>query len=327
MSRYTILGLDVGGKTKVVKFYGNDKGEMWYAESYQETDSIPSVVTPKDVSADQFVSLLETAIREADLYSNVDLVGYSICGPVVGNRCLRLINRNILESFEITVSAVLNDAMAATIGSRLAGVAKGHEGALALLTLGTGIGVGSFHWASKDQLVMNDGESHMTVRGSNRKCGCKRMGCFEAAANESGLKSYAIYCGANAVDIASDLGRSLEKFLAQEETPTWVLRAMNIWYGFLAQGIANLYAVLDMGGNEHQPPAMFVLGGGLSQIVDEKEVERQVLKEFDDDPLVGKRFSVRREGKVGNRAGVIGAAAMALANKLEYDITKIKFVE
>jgi len=282
---------------------------------------------------------VENALREASLFpADVDLVGYSICGPVVVQktkagpkyRCLRIINRGILKPFEISADATLNDGMAAAIGSSLAGVAKGHEGAFALLTLGTGVGLGAVHWNEQGERVINDGEIHFPIRGSRRMCNCRRLGCFEAAANESALRRYAIREGLTAEQITDDLGRQFERYLKSGK-PAGVVAKLNKvldhWHRCLAEGVANLYVLLNMGGNAIQPPAMFILGGGLGALVDGKKLKNYVLDTYQGDPLVGTNFVVKKERKVGNRAGSIGAAALALANHIGCHVTEIKFSE
>ena len=331
-----LLGVDIGGTSvKVIRYQGNERGQLWYRDGCP--DRTPSAKLPSNVPADEFMQEVRHALKEASLYPpDVDLVGYSICGPVVVERmeegakfwCLRLINRGILDPFVVEAGAALNDGMAAAIGSSLAGVAKDHKGAFALLTLGTGIGLGSMHWNEQGERVVNDGEIHFPIRESERMCNCKRLGCFEAAANESALRKYAEAEGLTADQITKDLGRKFEKYLIDGE-PTDIVeklaKAMDRWHRCLAEGVANIYVLLDMGGNSIQPPAMFILGGGLGALIDEEKMVHYVLETYQGDPLVGGNFVVKKENEVGNRAGTIGAAALALANHIGCHVTDIEF--
>lgn len=335
-AEFEVLGVDIGGTSaKVIRYLGNKKGQLWYRDGRPKRT--PSAKLPSDVPPAEFMGEVEDALRAASLFpSDVDLVGYSICGPVVVEktksgsvyRCLRIINRGILEPFEIKSAATLNDGMAAAIGSSLAGVAKRHKGAFALLTLGTGIGLGAVHWNEQGERVINDGEIHFPIRGSKRMCACKRLGCFEAAANESALRLYAKREGLTAEQITDDLGRQFERYLKSGK-PAGVVaklkKAHDHWHRCLAEGIANLYVLLNMGGNVIQPPAMFILGGGLGALVDGKKLRQYVIDTYQGDPLVGTNFVVKKEGKIGNRAGSIGAAALALANHIGCHVTEIEF--
>jgi predicted NBD/HSP70 family sugar kinase len=294
---------------------------------------------PSNIPADEFMDGVRDALKEESLFPpDADLIGYSICGPVVVERteegkkywCLRLINRGILEPFVVEADAALNDGMAAAIGSSLAGVAKTHEGAFALLTFGAGVGLGSMHWNEQGERVVNDGEIHFPIRGSTQMCACKREGCFEAAANVSALRRYALSEGLTEEEITEDLGRRFEQYLVDGEPADIVeklTKAMDRWHRCLAEGIANLYVSLDMGGNTIQPPAMFIMGGGLGALVDEEKLVQYVLDTYQGDPVVGTNVVVRREDEVGNRAGSIGAAALALANHIGCHVTEIKFSE
>ncbi len=322
------MGYDVGGHTKVLEFQGNDQGKLWHVGSFPEV--IPIIETPSNAAPPQFMAELRAVLKAAGLYPDADLRGYSICGPIVGNRCLRLINRGVFQPFSVEGEAVLNDGMAATIASLMAGVARGHEGAVALFTLGTGIGFGALHWDPRGRRVLNDGEIHFSIRDSNRHCNCRRTGCFEAAANESALRQYAIQEGMVPDDIGEDLGRRFEQYLQTQQPPEAyrkLLRALETWQGFLAQGIANVFVLLNMGGTDLQPQPLFVMAGGLGALVDPAKLKVDVLDQFEGDPPVGENFQIYREAEIGNRAGCIGAATMALANHLGRDVTEITFLD
>lgn len=332
MKKFQIRALDVGGHTKSLVFEGNNCGELWFANGFP--DKIPSVETPHDVESSEFVERLENALFGAGLIDpkHDTLRGMSICGPVTGNVCLRPINRGVKGPFHIPDDyAVLNDGMAATIASRIAGVAKDHEGALLLLTLGTGVGMGSFIW-SNGQLAMNDGEAHVTVRNSVRRCQCGRFGCLEAAANELFLKDALISRAIPENEIGDDVGRALESFLKLNDSKGMnyqgkAQNTLDLWHRNLADGLASMYALLNLGGNDMLPPAMFVMAGGLSALIDENALAGYIRNEFANDPFMGSNFLVRRENMLGNRAGCIGVAALALAKRLECNVLDIKFLD
>jgi len=333
----TIWGYDAGDTTKVGKFFGNDQGQLWHS-SATFPKPIPSIETPRDCVAERFMPLLITRLMDADHWSPPNaLHGFSICGPVIrGNTCLRLINRNISTSFSIEGDAALNDGMAATIASMKAGVAKDHKGAVVLLTLGSGVGFGSFHWNAHDPQIPNNGETHFDVRGSNLKCQCKRRGCFEAAVNERALRHYLTHALERDAappyqDDTGGLGITIEHAIQQTDHRlhphrTAILQSLNSWYILIGRGISNILALLNIGGSVEQPPPIIVLAGGLSALIDEEQVKHYTHEPFEHDCLVGNEIIVRKENKLGNFAGCIGAACMALANHLNKDVTQIDFL-
>lgn len=322
MANIPIRALDVGGHTKSLAFFGNENGELWFAD--KTSGKIPTVASPHNVPAADFIPFLENKLQKAGLLElpGKYLKAYSICGPVAGNICLRLINRGVQEPFEIKADSVLNDGMAATIGSKVAGMAKDHQGAVLILTLGTGVGMGSFIW-SNGKLAMNDGEAHVVIKSGVKKCNCGRLGCLESAVKESALKEALISEGIPETEIGDDVGHSIVKLLDNEK----VKNVLETWHKNLADGLASMYALLNLGGNDIFPPAMFVLAGGLSALINEKMLAEFILNEFGGNPLIGKNFIVKKEGVLGNRAGCVGAAALALANYLKRDILEIKFLE
>ncbi len=324
---YTIWGYDIGQSTKAIRFGGDEHGHLWFADGFPK--EVPQVETPYGVPAREFMPRLQAALREAKLWDEAAYTAYSICGPVVGNVCLMLINRGIREPFVVDGDAAVNDGMAATLGTLVAGVAQRHTGGLACFTLGTGVGFGSFHWDDHGHRVANDGETHFTVRQSVGSCHCHRAGCFEAAANEAALRQYLREEGFDSPD-QSDLGWEVESLLSSRDTSprrSAAERALDRWYRVLAEGSANIFVVLNLGGSTFRQPALFVFAGGLSALVDAKKVQQYLLDEFRGEPFIGKNFLVRRESVIGNRAGAVGAAALALAHDLGRDIAEIIFLD
>jgi len=328
MSVFSIRGFDVGGTVKIGAFCGNERGQLW--PDGDCPDSPPSIETPHSLPAAEFMKALNQKLFLAGHHpATIDLCGYSICGPMAGNTCLRLINRGILEPFVVEADAVINDGLAALIASLMTGAAKEHKGGVALFTLGTGIGFGCLHWDSQGERVLNDGEAHFSIRGgTRRRCGCKLIGCFEASANEGALLDFALKAGLSRDEITPNLGLKLGAILANQVSPGSCILAQQAhtnWHHQLAQGLANIYTTIDLGGNDIQAPALFILAGSLGALVDCYKLRSFMFKIFQDDPLVGKNFNVSREDDIGNRAGGIGAAAMALANHLKRPVTEITY--
>lgn len=329
--QYSIQAFDIGGNTKVIPFVGNDEGQLWFSPSFNPQKPIPRVATPHHIPAQRFPEELETVLRHANVWGGDDtLRAFSICSPVVGTTCINLVNRGIHEPFTLQSDALLNDGFAATIGSLVAGVAQQHVGAVACLTLGTGVGFGAVHWDHHGKRVTNDGEAHITIRDGIFRCNCGRKSCFEASANEKALQHYATAAGWDADELNEiDLGFTFEDVLQDPSHEHFfhVKKALTQWYGFLAQGMATIYVVMNMGGTTQQPPALFVMAGGLAALIDEQALQTAFLKEWTGKPLVGSNVIVKKETTLGNKAGAVGVAAEALARKIGKSVFDITFLK
>jgi len=207
-----------------------------------------------------------------------------------------------------------NDANAAAWGEFTFGA--GHDADdLLLVTVGTGVGGG---------LVL-DGEvyrgangvgaeiGHMRVVPNGILCGCGKHGCFEQYASGSALVREVRATAASGamhtrhvLDLAGgDLTRingPLVTQAAREGDPFAVLQLAELgrWLG---EGIASLTEILD--------PEVVVVGGGVSEA---GELLLGPAREAFAGQLVGRGFrpipEIRR-AKLGNHAGMIGAADLS----------------
>ncbi len=200
---------------------------------------------------------------------------------------------------------VSNDANCAALGEVVAGAAKGCRSAV-LITLGTGVGSG----------IVMDGElvegedgagaefGHTTLISGGVRCTCGRLGCVEsyvsatglirmgreaAAAhpesllNRENLSAYDVYDAKNRGDEAA------KAVVAQYET-------------YLGEALTNLVNLLR--------PEMILIGGGVS-----RQGERILapIREYVAEHCFGQRqgaIPVIAAAKLGNEAGIIGAAAL-----------------
>lgn len=341
IKNWIVAAHDIGGKTKTALFGANSKGQFWPQGGSKF--KMEKVETPHDVLAEDFTLLLYRALeKNGQWHEEADLRGISICGPVSSRVCFRLVNRGILKPFTANIGdVVLNDAMAALIGSLVCGSAKGHKGAVTMLTLGTGVGAAGRYWTFgkswEEELRFEDHEAHFAIPSEyswRRRCSCEMDNCFEALANEGALASYLIAEGVDLTKIVKpgkttpDLGRDLEWAKTHEPYPFKgeIVQALNVWQNILAQGIANIHGDHVMGGDDRRPPAMFVLGGGLARFVDEDFLKILVLQLSQGTPQNGANIIIRCEEKLGNRAGCIGAAASAVAKKCGIPIDEVEYL-
>lgn len=209
---------------------------------------------------------------------------------------------------------VENDANAAAWGEFTYGAGHDVEDLL-LVTVGTGVGGG----------VVLDGElyrgafgvgaevGHMRVVPDGLPCGCGNRGCFEQYASGTALVREA----RAAVRAGSLLARSLldraggdpdkidgplisEAAAAGDAFAVEQLAALGRWLG---EGIASLAAVLD--------PAVVVIGGGVSEAGD---LLLEPVRAAFAAQLTGRGHRPLleiRKARLGNRAGLIGAADLA----------------
>lgn len=209
---------------------------------------------------------------------------------------------------------VENDANAAAWGEFTYGA--GHDvDDLLLVTVGTGVGGG---------LVL-DGElyrgafgvgaeiGHMRVMPDGILCGCGNRGCFEQYASGSALVREARLAARGGSLLARDLldraGGDPDKITgplitdAAQAGDPFAVEQLVLLGKWLGEGIASLTAILD--------PAVVVIGGGVSEA---GELLLVPIRSAFAAQLTGRghRPSLEvRKARLGNRAGIIGAADLA----------------
>lgn len=223
-------------------------------------------------------------------------------GPTLANR------------FKVPVY-VANDARCATLGEHTYGGGVGTKN-FVLLTLGTGIGGGII---AGGELLLGDaygaGEfGHHQIRPLDGfVCGCGKIGCFEAQASGTGLMRHAFA-------VASSFPRSSLLDLPREKLGSKKIRkaaqagnphALAAWRNFaadLALGVANIIAFVN--------PQRIALGGGVSTAGDFMlDAIHARVDQLTTMVPPGKTEIVI--AKLGNDAGQVGAAMMALRGGLK----------
>lgn len=331
---------DIGGKTKRARFLANEKGQFW-PEAGADF-GMQKTITPNNVAAADFMSTLVSALRGNGQWDdNADLHAFDICGPVYNGTCLRLVNRGVLEKFQVGYDVVVNDAMAAFLGSLVAGVAKGHRGGAVYGTLGTGFGGAMRVWASGDdwqeRLFFYDVEMHFAIpkNGNSVECNCRMPNCAEALVKERAVRDLLLEEGVDLQRLVKpgkltfDAGRDIEYQIRQGtkcDQREKINTALDTWYSRLAQVFANIHGNHVVGGDNERPKALFILGGGLSCLVNPTKVRQYMLQLSDNQPQNGTNFEVCCETMLGNRAGVIGATTAVLMRKLNLSIDEIDYL-
>lgn len=204
-----------------------------------------------------------------------------------------------------------NDANAAALGEALCGGAKGYQNVV-LITLGTGVGSGiiingkiysGFNYSGAEL-------GHIVISLDGRPCTCGRRGCWEAYSSATAL----ILSTKNAMQRHKDsimwelCGGDLSKvngetaFRAADKGDKAAKAVVKDYIKRLACGIINIINIFQ--------PEVLCIGGGVSNEGDNlflplmKVVEKEQYSRYCD-----KKTEIRM-AKLGNDAGIIGAAML-----------------
>lgn len=209
-----------------------------------------------------------------------------------------------------------NDANAAAWGEAVAGAAKGTHNSV-MITLGTGVGGGiiiddriysGFNGAGAEL-------GHMVIEYGGKRCSCGRRGCWEAYSSATAVismtKDKLAECDREGrATVMGDL--ILKKGKISGVTAFDAMRLgdpagkeiVDMYIGYLACGLTNIVNIFQ--------PEVISLGGGISN--EGQSLIDALL------PLVGReqygggivKQTELRIAKLGNDAGIIGAAALSI---------------
>ncbi len=210
-----------------------------------------------------------------------------------------------------------NDANVAALGERWVGAGE-NKPDVVFITLGTGVGGGIIAAGNLIHGIAGAaGEiGHICVDPDGFECTCGNHGCLETVTSATGVVRLANqfaeeYEGASKVKAAIDNGdgvTSKDIFIAAEEGDAFALSVVDKFAYYLGFACANLGSTLN--------PDSIVIGGGVS-------AAGEFLREKVDTYFKKYAFStVRYTTKIklavlGNDAGIIGAASLALQFKGE----------
>jgi glucokinase-like ROK family protein len=215
--------------------------------------------------------------------------------------------RGFAESRFHLPTCVINDAHAAVLSELHFGLGRNLTDFVAI-TVGTGVGGGV---VSDGRLILGQHGfagtiGHHTIHVGGRPCNCGRRGCLEAYVSTAALLQE--YKDRSATDLGdstlTDAALAFEiSRLAREGDPA-ALQAYAALAGYLAEGVANIFNLLD-------PQAVLISGGlveGHPGFV--ADVEKRVTALL--------HFGTKRKPRVqlaagGYYAGVQGAGALALS--------------
>ena len=309
-----IIGIDIGGsyiKSGIVKYDGEIVASM-------------KIPTPMSVGVGSMENVFKTiAARLTEqagiTKENIIGVGVGSAGAVdssLGEVCFAA--NLTMERFPLASVAeealglpvkVANDANCACLGEWKFGSGKNFSDMI-LVTLGTGVGGGII--VDNKLLTGNRGAGgeigHMLLCKGGRQCSCGRKGCFEAYVSGGALVSQTIEA------MQKDRKTKLWKIMDESKmiTPKLIFdmsREDKLAKKIVGDYIVNLAEGLVELGNIFRPQAI-IIGGGLSA---QGDYLIAPVREYVNGHLFAKDTTPQVEilqAKLGNNAGVIGAASL-----------------
>ncbi len=313
-----LFGIDIGGTN--IKFgLLNIDGKILLNES---------IKTNSEAGYDDCFSRIAEEIEKMRVEKNIDKsdilgVGMGIPGPVLHQEIVSFF-ANFPWEGNLNVARILgektgyrvkvdNDVNVITLGEVWQGSAVGYSDVIGM-ALGTGIGGGI---VADGKLVGGakgaGGEiGHMTIVPNGKLCGCGKKGCFEAYVSATGIEReaesrLAVNKNNKLWDIISKKeGQKVEAkdvFDAAKSGDEFSLDIVDYTTEYIAHGLSILLHVTN--------PEVVVIGGGVALAGD-------IL--FDGIAAKIKKYSlpVCMDGlqilpaKLGNEAGIVGAAALLL---------------
>ena len=207
-----------------------------------------------------------------------------------------------------------NDANAAAYGEFVAGAAKGAKNAVCI-TLGTGVGAG----------IVIDGKiyagsnfagaeiGHTVIEVGGAPCTCGRKGCFEAYSSATGLIRMTKESMAENPDsimnkMAEERGKVTARtsFDCMRAGDKYAKAVVDKYIKYLAAGITNTI-------NTFQPDILCI-GGGVCNEGDPLLLPVKAIVEEEDFANKSEKRTEIVIAKLGNDAGLIGAAFLGRAN-------------
>lgn len=313
------IGIDLGG-TNIVAGVVDEEYNIVAKASTKTNCPRPA----KEI-ADDMARIALQATKNANLtIDQIEWVGIgtpgianSETGIVERASNLGLKNTPMVKYIQETINKpvfIENDANAAAYGEYVAGAAKGAKNAVCI-TLGTGVGGG----------IIIDGKiysgsnfagaeiGHTVVQVDGAQCSCGRKGCFEAYSSATGLIRMTKEAMAECPDsIMNKMAEEKGKVTARTsfdamragDNPAKVV--VDKYIKYLAAGITNTINIFQ--------PDILCIGGGVCNegdplLLPVKEIVKKEV--FTRDSEKNTEIVI---AKLGNDAGIIGAAFLGRAN-------------
>jgi glucokinase len=313
------IGVDLGGTTTAAALV-DDAGNM------HERITIPSDTSGGEQSVvTGIINVCTELINKSN--QKVKTVGIGVpghvndkTGEVVFVPNLPIQNLKLAEAVQEKVNIPIylgNDANCAALGELISGSMVGAKIGVFVI-LGTGVGGG----------IIIDGKpftgrtggggelGHSVIVAGGRKCGCGRLGCWEAYSNSTGLAAITSeiakkhpdsllwqFCG----DVISrNDGREIFKAFRAGDYAAEL--AVERYVEYLAVGLANMISIFE--------PEIISLGGGISNAWDCLEELLQIKLDAERYARILDNTQKAQVVKavLGDDAGIIGAANLGMSH-------------
>ncbi len=310
---YTI-GIDIGGmsiKIGLVDDEGNIKEQIRFKTEATAKQCIKGIIENINLLLDKN-SLIVSDIRGIGIGCPGAVsreTGVVIYLPNLGWENVPLA-KELQKSFDLPV-IISNDANVAALGETIYGVAKDYS-TVVMFTLGTGVGGGIVI----DKKLFEGGWSrgaelgHITLYLDGEPCTCGRTGCIERYVSATALmeqtrkamledKQSSMWEYVKG-DINNVDGRTA--FDCSRAGDATAIRVVDTYVKYLSESILNMLNIFR--------PEAFILGGGISA---EGKYLNDKIKDYCEKFDYGYKDAPRTEiltAKLGNDAGIIGAAAL-----------------
>ena len=315
------IGIDLGG-TNIAAGICNEELEIIVKGSVPTLADREGELIVKDMA-----ELCRTLIEKAELSINdIEYVGIAAPGSVERGtgvveytNNIPFINFPLADLFRkyLPVSRVyvVNDANAAALGEALAGAAKGMDSSV-MITLGTGVGGGVVLGGKLFEGGINAAGTelgHTVIKSGGRQCSCGRRGCFEAYSSATALTAITNekmqelkLKGVPSLmfDEAAAEGKVSARtaFSAMKKGDEEAKKVVDEYIFYLAEGITNMVNIFQ--------PDVLCIGGGVCNEKEYLTVPLTKLVETDQYTRLNKKKTKILVAKLGNDAGIIGAAGL-----------------
>ncbi len=309
------LGVDIGGTTVKLGLFQKDGKLMEQWSIPTDTKEEGKQILP-DIAASIEKKLAAAGMAKKDCIG----IGVGVPAPVTregivnGTANLGWKYKNVKQELEeLTGLSVVvgNDANVAALGEMWQGGGKGKQD-LIMVTLGTGVGTG---FIVGGRLIVGShgagGEGgHTRVNPYETDvCGCGNRGCLEQYASATGIVRLAkkkLRENKTATMLNPNRISAKSVFDAVKAKDPAAMEVAEEFGTYLAYGLSNMAAISD--------PSVIVIGGGVSKAG--KVVLDYVEKVYKEIAFFSNRDVEFVLATLGNEAGIIGAAKLALDERI-----------